>query len=164
VLLLDVPFFAAATASVCSFYVASQREVGATAWQRVKYLPLLMAIGIGLSVNNSRAVIEAVLGQQSSFTRTPKLGVVRGPGDIAAAARRRYKAAVTLQPLVELGLAAYMTYGIAFVLDTKVYYSLPFLFLFQAGFGYVGLMSLLEGARDLWARLGVNAEPQPGVD
>jgi hypothetical protein len=164
VLLLDLPFFAAATASVCTFYVASQREVGATLWQRVKYLPFLMAIGIGLSVNNSRAVVEALLGHQSSFTRTPKLGVVRGPGDIAAAAKRRYKAAVTLQPLAEIGLAIYMTYGVALVLDTGVYYSLPFLFLFQAGFGYVGIMSLVEGARDLWARLTVSAEPQPGVD
>jgi cellulose synthase/poly-beta-1,6-N-acetylglucosamine synthase-like glycosyltransferase len=164
VLILDVPFFAAATASVCSFYVASQREVGATVWQRIKYLPFLMALGIGLSVNNSRAVVEAVLGHQSSFTRTPKLGVVRGPGDLAATPKRRYKAAVTLQPLLELGLAAYMTYGIAFVLDTGVYYSLPFLFLFQAGFGYVGIMSLIEGGRDLLARLGFAAEPQPGVD
>ena len=164
VLLLDIPFFAAATASVCSFYVASQREVGATLWQRIKYLPFLMALGIGLSVNNSRAVVEAILGHQSSFTRTPKLGVVRGAGDVVAGAKRRYKAAVTLQPIVELSLAVYMTYGIAFVLDTGVYYSLPFLFLFQAGFGYVGLMSLLEGLRDLWARLGLGAEPQPGID
>jgi hypothetical protein len=162
VLLLDVPFFAAATASVCTFYVASQREVGATLWQRIKYLPFLMALGIGLSVNNSRAVVEALLGHQSSFTRTPKLG--DGSGDVTTVAKRRYKATTTLQPIVELGLAAYMTYGVAFVLDTGVYYSLPFLFLFQAGFGYVGLKSLCEGARDLWARLGFAAEPQPGVD
>jgi cellulose synthase/poly-beta-1,6-N-acetylglucosamine synthase-like glycosyltransferase len=162
VLLLDVPFFAAATASVCTFYVASQREVGATLWQRIKYLPFLMALGIGLSVNNSRAVVEALLGHQSSFTRTPKLG--DGSGDVTTVAKRRYKATTTLQPIVELGLAAYMTYGVAFVLDTGVYYSLPFLFLFQAGFGYVGLKSLCEGARELWARLGFAAEPQPGVD
>ena len=161
VLLLDIPFFAAATASVCSFYFASQREIGMTVWQRLRYMPYLMALGIGLSVNNSRAVVEALLGQQSGFTRTPKHGVQR-PGEPVT--RKRYRAAVTLQPIVELGLAAYMSYGILFVLDRGVYYSLPFLFLFQAGFGYVGLKSAWEGARDLWSRFGFAAPRSADVD
>ena len=161
VLLLDIPFFAAATASVCSFYFASQREIGMSLWQRLKYMPFLMALGIGLSVNNARAVVEALLGQQSGFTRTPKHGV-KGAGD--SVARKRYKAAVTFQPLVELGLAAYMTIGILFVLEREVYYSLPFLFLFQAGFGYVGLMSVWEGLREAWSRLTVEAPQEADVD
>ena len=160
VLLLDIPFFAAATASVCSFYFASQREIGMSLWQRLKYMPFLMALGIGLSVNNARAVVEALVGHQSGFTRTPKHGVKRA-GELVA--RKRYKAAATFQPLIELGLAAYMTYGILFVLDREVYYSLPFLFLFQAGFGYVGLMSLWEGVRDAWDRLTIPAA-QADVD
>jgi cellulose synthase/poly-beta-1,6-N-acetylglucosamine synthase-like glycosyltransferase len=161
VLLLDIPFFAAATASVCSFYFASQREIGMTVWQRVRYMPYLMALGIGLSVNNSRAVVEALLGQQSGFTRTPKHGVSRAGESVA---RKRYKAAVTFQPLVELALAAYMTYGVMFVLERGVYYSLPFLFLFQAGFGYVGLKSVLEGMRGLWGRFGFAAPRSADVD
>ena len=161
VLLLDVPFFAAATASVCSFYFASQREIGMTWWQRLKYMPFIMALGIGLSVNNARAVVEALLGQQSGFTRTPKHGVRRAGESVA---RKRYKAAVTLQPLVELLLAAYMTYGIRFVLDSGVYYSLPFLLLFQVGFGYVGLMSAWEGAREWWVRLRIQAAREADVD
>ncbi len=161
VLLLDIPFFAAATASVCSFYFASQREIGMSPWQRIKYMPFLMALGIGLSVNNARAVVEALLGQQSGFTRTPKHGV-RSPGE--SVARKRYKAAVTFQPFIELGLAAYMTLGIHFVLDRQVYYSLPFLFLFQAGFGYVGLMSVWEGLRAAWGRLMVGTAQGADVD
>ncbi len=161
VLLLDIPFFAAATASVCSFYFASQREIGMTVWQRIKYMPFLMALGIGLSVNNSRAVVEALLHQESGFTRTPKHGVARAGESVS---RKRYKAAITFQPLVELGLAAYMTYGILFVLDRGVYYSLPFLFLFQAGFGYVGLKSVWEAIRDLWSRFGFAPVAQADVD
>jgi cellulose synthase/poly-beta-1,6-N-acetylglucosamine synthase-like glycosyltransferase len=161
VLLLDMPFFAAATASVCSFYWATQREIGVTGWRRVKYMPFLMALGIGLSVNNARAVVEALLGHSSGFTRTPKHGV-RGAGE--SVARKRYKAAVNFQPIVELGLALYMTVGILFVLEREVYYSLPFLFLFQAGFGYVGLMSVWEGARDWWARLRIEAPREADVD
>ncbi len=150
VLLLDLPFFAAATMSVCVFYVASQREIGASRWQRVKYLPFLMALGIGLSVNQARAVVEALLGYQTGFTRTPKMGV-RGAGEPAA--RRRYRVAVSLQPLIELGLAAYFTVAVFWVADRGVFYSLPFLMLFQAGFAYVGLSSAREVLRDVWARL-----------
>ena len=149
VMLLDIPFFLAATASVCAFYWTSQRELGMSAWQRVRYMPFLMALGIGLSVNNSRAALEALFGHTSGFTRTPKHGVC-SPGE--SVARKRYKAAVTLQPLVELALAAYMTVAVCYVLDRGVWYSLPFLLLFQAGFGYVGLMSLWEGVRGAWLR------------
>jgi hypothetical protein len=156
VLLLDIPIFVAATFSVGVFYVTSQREIGRSWWERVRHLPFIMALGIGLSVNNARAVVEALLGHQSSFVRTPKLGV-RAAGEQLS--RRRYRAAATLQPVVELGLAAYMTYGILFVIDKGVYYSLPFLFLFQAGFGYVGLMSLFESTRGLIARLRIQ-EPR----
>ena len=161
VLLLDIPFFAAATASVCSFYFASQREIGMSVWQRLKYMPFLMALGIGLSVNNSRAVVEALFHHQSGFTRTPKHGVQRAGESVA---RKRYRATVNFQPLIELGLAAYMTYGIVFVLEREVYYSLPFLFLFQAGFGYVGLMSVWEGLRETWGRLRIPAATQADVD
>jgi hypothetical protein len=156
VLLLDLPFFAAATMSVCVFYVASQREVGASRWQRVKYLPALMALGIGLSVNQARAVLEALLGHQTGFTRTPKLGV-QGAGEPAA--RRRYQVALNLQPIVELGLAAYFTVAVVWVADRGVFYSLPFLMLFQAGFAYVGLASAVEALRSLWGRQ-VPAEPR----
>jgi cellulose synthase/poly-beta-1,6-N-acetylglucosamine synthase-like glycosyltransferase len=148
VLLLDIPFFAAATLSVCAFYVASQREIGATWGQRLRYLPVLMALGIGLSVNNARAVVEALIGHQSGFTRTPKLGVT-GKGE--GWSRKRYRAAKTFQPLIELGLSAYLAYGVVFAVERGVIYSLPFLLLFQVGFGYVGLMSVFQGARELLA-------------
>ena len=149
VLLLDIPFFVIATVCVSMFYVASQREIGAGLWQRVKHLPFVMALGIGLSVNQARAVVEALVGYETGFARTPKLGA-NSRDD--AAARRRYKVAVSFQPLVELAFAAYFTFAVLWVLERGAYYSLPFLLLFQAGFGYVALSSLLEGLRDLRAR------------
>src|SRR4051812_37461070 len=75
VLMLDLPFFWTATMSVVMFYIASQREIGMSAWQRVKYLPFIMALGIGMCLNQSKAVIEAVVGYETGFTRTPKMGV-----------------------------------------------------------------------------------------
>jgi len=90
------------------------------------------------------------VGHETGFLRTPKSGVAGGAK--AAAPRRRYRMAVSLQPLLELTLSAYFTLAVIWVLDRGVWYSLPFLILFQFGFGYVGLMSLLESARDAWAR------------
>ena len=74
-LLIDVPLFFAATASVANFYIVSQRELHDDWKTRLKYLPFLMSIGIGLSINNTRAVIEALLDKKSEFARTPKYGV-----------------------------------------------------------------------------------------
>jgi len=71
-LYIDLPLWLAATASVSTFYLVSQRELYPDWRTRIKYLPFLMAVGIGLSVSNSKAVLEALLGIESSFKRTPK--------------------------------------------------------------------------------------------
>jgi cellulose synthase/poly-beta-1,6-N-acetylglucosamine synthase-like glycosyltransferase len=158
VLLVDLPFFTMATLSVLMFYAVSQAEQGRGWWDRVKLLPFVMALGIGLSVNNARAVVEALMGYQTGFVCTPKAGV-GGP----AAVKRKgsgYRALATFQPLVELALAAYMTYGVAYLLERRVYYSVPFLVLFQLGYGYVATVSIYEGLRGTvirWARFLVPA-------
>ncbi|MBI4486805.1 MAG: glycosyltransferase, partial [Acidobacteria bacterium] len=71
-LLIDIPLFFAATFSFCNFYMVCQREIHADWRARIKYLPFLMSVGIGLSVNNARAVIEALFDKPSEFARTPK--------------------------------------------------------------------------------------------
>jgi len=161
VILLDIPFFAAASFSVAVFYVAAQLEQRRTVWQSIKYIPFVMALGIGLSVNQARAVFEALMGYETGFTRTPKHGV-KAPGE--SVVKKRYKAAVTFQPIVEIGLAAYMTYGVLYLVEREVYWSLPFLFLFQFGFAYVGLTSLYEGLRGHVVRWARTPAPQPTVE
>jgi hypothetical protein len=64
--------------------------------------------------------------------------------------------AATLQPIVELALAGYMTYGIVYLWQRGSYSSIPFLALFQLGFGYVALVSIYEGLRGRvlrWAKV-----------
>jgi hypothetical protein len=161
VILLDLPFFAAATASVVFFYATSQRELGRRWWEWLPRMPLVMAVGIGLSINNARAVVEALMGYQTAFVRTPKHGV-KTSGD--SVARKRYKAMASLQPLVELAMAAYMTYGVVYLLERGVYYSLPFLVLFQVGFGYVALVSLWEQSRGVLGRFVRVLQPAPSVE
>ena len=124
---------------------------------RVKFLPFIMALGIGMCVNQSKAVIEALVGYETGFTRTPKTGM---KGRDKSWLRQRYRVLLTAQPLLELALGAYLTSAIWFALDKGVYFSLPFLLLFQWGFFYVGLVSLLQGrAGALFRWLRRPAEP-----
>ena len=45
--------------------------------KEIMLLPCLLALGVGLSLNNARAVLEAVFNHKSDFTRTPKYGIER---------------------------------------------------------------------------------------
>jgi cellulose synthase/poly-beta-1,6-N-acetylglucosamine synthase-like glycosyltransferase len=140
-LLIDVPFFVAATASVGYFYMVCQREAYPDWRARLKYLPLLMSVGIGLSVNNTRAVLEAMVGRSSEFTRTPKYGIERNGDDWMG---KRYRQLTAVQPLIELALGLYFTGAVLYALANGIYGSLPFLVLFQVGFLYTGLLSVFQ--------------------
>jgi cellulose synthase/poly-beta-1,6-N-acetylglucosamine synthase-like glycosyltransferase len=147
-LLIDVPLFMAATASVFRFYYISQREVYADWKTRVKYLPAVMAIGIGLAVNNSRAVIEALLDRPSDFMRTPKYGIQRQDDGWQ---NKKYHQTMAIQPFIEVILGLYFTFTVFYALQHDIYGTLPFLMLFQFGFLYTGLLSLFQqtGGNDL---------------
>src|SRR5580700_10956600 len=82
---IDLPLFMASTFSISSFYLVSQKELFPKSWPRaLLYLPLLMALGIGLTVTNTRAVLEALTGKQTAFARTPKYRVVSKQDKIGA--------------------------------------------------------------------------------
>jgi cellulose synthase/poly-beta-1,6-N-acetylglucosamine synthase-like glycosyltransferase len=140
-LLIDVPLFFAATLSVCNFYVVAQRELYSDWRQRLKYLPFLMSIGIGLCVNNTRAVLEAVFKKQSEFARTPKYGIERDSDEWVG---KKYHQSVGVQPIIELVLGLYFTATVYYALVNQIYGTLPFLMLFQVGFLYTGLLSIFQ--------------------
>jgi len=140
-LLIDVPLFCAATLSVSNFYVVCQRELYVDWKARLRYLPFLMSIGIGLCVNNTRAVFEALLGKQTEFARTPKYGIERDGDEWIG---KKYHQAKHVQPLVELALGLYFTATVFYALANGIYGTLPFLVLFQIGFLYTGVVSIVQ--------------------
>ena len=141
-LLIDVPLFMAATFSVGNFYVVCQRELYKDWVARLKCLPFLMAVGIGLAVNNTKAVVEALLDHQSEFARTPKYGVQRAGSDDWLG--KRYRQTLHLQPLIELALGLYFSWTVLYALGAGIYGTLPFLVLFQVGFLYMGVVSIVQ--------------------
>lgn len=140
-LLIDIPFFIAATMSFANFYLVSQRETYPDWISRLKYFPFLMSIGIGLSVNNTRAVVEAFFGRSGEFTRTPKYGIERQSDDWMS---KKYRQAMIAQPLIEVALGIYFSGTVFYALANQIYGTLPFLVLFQVGFLYTGLLSLVQ--------------------
>jgi cellulose synthase/poly-beta-1,6-N-acetylglucosamine synthase-like glycosyltransferase len=161
-LLIDVPLFTASTFSIAVFYLMSERELFPKTWKRTfYYLPFLMALGIGLTVTNTKAVMEALFGIKSAFVRTPKYRVaVKGEKSQAAKYRKRLK----LAPWIELLLGCYFAAAIYYTFTNKNYFTAPFLILFVVGYWYTGLMSLLQGRFERWRSGSANTEessPKP---
>jgi len=160
-LLIDVPLFTASSFSIAVFYVMSERELFPKNWKKtLYYLPFLMALGIGLTVTNSKAVMEALFGIKSAFVRTPKYRVAqKGQKSQAAKYRKRLK----LVPWIELLLGFYFLAAILYTFSNHNYFTAPFLILFVLGYWYTGLMSLLQGRFERW-RTGVSPDessPKP---
>jgi len=160
-LLIDVPLFAASTLSIGVFYVISQRELFPKTWLKTfLYLPILMALGIGLTVTNTKAVMEALFGIKSAFARTPKYSVAK-KGEKSNAAK--YRKRLLLTPWVELAIGAYFALAILYTFTNNNFFTAPFLVLFVIGYWYTGLMSLLQGRFERW-KSGVNPDdssPKP---
>src|SRR5215213_7256438 len=145
-MLIDIPLFFAATMSVANFYMVCQREIYKEQWlTRLKYLPFLMSIGIGLAVNNARAVFEALSGQQTEFARTPKYRIEQDSDEWIG---KKYRQAGLVQPLIELSLGLYFTFTVFYALSNRIYGTVPFLVLFQIGFLYTGLLSIVQQFAD----------------
>jgi hypothetical protein len=161
VLMIDLPLFFGTTLSIASFYLASEREIARlrgdllrTPWSTLRRLPLVLSIGIGLCVNQTRAVLEALLGRETEFVRTPKHGI---QGKLESWSGKRYRAARSLTPTAELLMAAYFMVAVEVAVEHGHYLSVPFLLLFLFGFGYVGTVSAWQGwlgqsLRRFWQR------------
>jgi hypothetical protein len=140
VLLIDLPLFFGTTLSIATFYITSQREIQRNWKPTLRRLPLMMSLGIGLCINQTRAVFEALFGGESGeFVRTPKHGVVRRFEGWTA---KKYRASKTLIPFVEVLFAVYFSVASLLALRAGHYVSLPFMLLFTLGFAYVGVLSL----------------------
>ncbi len=161
-LYIDFPLFLASTFSISSFYLVSQKELHPRRWYGTfLYLPFLMALGIGLTITNSIAVMEALFGIQSAFKRTPKYRVQkRGEKSRGAS---KYRKRLGLIPFLELLVGGYFALCIWYAVSNENYFTVPFLLLFVVGYWYTGLLSLFQGRFERW-RSGANlddASPKP---
>jgi cellulose synthase/poly-beta-1,6-N-acetylglucosamine synthase-like glycosyltransferase len=140
-LLLDVPLFALTSGSIVLFYLTTHRALYNNLWEAIRRLPLMMALGIGLSLNNARAVLEGLVGQESEFVRTPKHGVTSGEQTWT---KKKYRVSKNVFSWIEFGFGLYFVATIALGVFIGAWASIPFLVLFMVGFLYVGGLSLYQ--------------------
>ena len=146
-LIVDLPLFSLATMALSGFYITSQRALYPNWKSQIKYLPMLMALGMGMCINNARAVLEALAGHQSGFRRTPKYGLTAGAGSQfqrLSQLRQHYAGNASFLTALELLMAGYFLLALHQAWSTELYLALPFLLLFHVGFAYSGTMSLLQ--------------------
>src|SRR5580704_12261886 len=153
-LVIDLPLFLASTCSISSFYIVAQRELRPKNWWRTfLYMPFVMATGIGISVRNAQAVMEAIVGKKSEFARTPKFNIEGKKGTFVA---KKYKNKAGWMPYAEVLLGIYFAGTIVYAIMNENYATIPFLLLFVWGYLYTGLMSLGQ-TYFAHLRFGVNA-------
>ena len=139
--ILDFPLFFGATFSFIAFYVSSQTEIGRPWKPTVKYMPVLMSLGLGLSLNNLHAVLEALVGRATDFTRTPKYRI---EGEAGEWKDKKYRAPANFSLVAEIVLAVYFFAALAFAVVERYWLGVPFLLVFFNGFAYTATMSLLS--------------------
>jgi cellulose synthase/poly-beta-1,6-N-acetylglucosamine synthase-like glycosyltransferase len=163
-LLIDFPLFIASTMSVSTFYLVSQKELFPKTWYRTfLYVPVLMALGgVGLTITNTKAVMEALFGVKSAFARTPKYRV-RKKGEASQA--KVYRKRLGIIPWIELAVGTYFAFTVWYAMSTENYFTVPFLLLFVMGYWYTGVLSLMQGRFERTGKgasgSGVHEKPYP---
>ncbi len=110
-------------------------------WTRLPYLPLMMVVGAGISLNNSQALWSGLRHARLPFRRTPKFGIRRAGERWTG---NRY--ALRASPVVwaELTLTAYVTVALLLALGTGQWTLVPWLAFYALGFAYVAGASLWQ--------------------
>ncbi len=141
-LLLDIPLFLGTFGSLALFYLFAHRELFGRGWvAQIKLVPLLMAAGIGLTFNNTRAVIEALAGIQTPFQRTAKYSTKR---DQASLARHFYGLRAGWITWANLAVAsAFFAFTVQSI-GVGNWFALPFVMLFASSFAFAGGMAVYQ--------------------
>lgn len=149
--LIDLPLLLATFASVVFFYIYAQYERDKkSVWRAILMTPVLMAAGATLTVINTKAVIEALLGVQTSFVRTPKYAITgtQTRENKKAEGVKKYRSKAGLLPWIELGLGGYFLFMVFYAIDTYNFLAVPLLSVFVAGYFWAAFSTLNREVRD----------------
>jgi cellulose synthase/poly-beta-1,6-N-acetylglucosamine synthase-like glycosyltransferase len=141
-LYLDLPLIVASFWSISLFYVVAHRELYPKNWKRsILLLPMLIAVGVGLTIINTRAVLEALFGIKTAFARTPKYAVGERPVNLEV---KKYRRSSGWLPYAEILVGTYFVAMVVFAIQTYNYFAIPFLALFVFGYWWAGFGTLFQ--------------------
>lgn len=149
-LLVTVTLLALATFGPSSLYLYALSQFGPEGRARWRYLPVLICLGTGIALSNTKAVLEAFMGHTSGFVRTPKFRVERREDRWVG---KHYAAFLDRMTAIELVLAGYSLLALVlFVVYMKVLIW-PFMAIYTAGFFFVAVLGLKQRKEQLAADL-----------
>ncbi len=132
--------FILTSVSTFFFYLLAQRDIRHDWFRRMLLFPVVMAGTMGLAVNNTRAVLEALFKHRSAFERTPKYNILCSDDQWSGGRYRTSKVGGAV--VVELLLALYILSGLAISIRFMELSLIPFQLMFLCGFGFSGVLSL----------------------
>ena len=106
---------------------------------KAKALPYLLIYSIGMSVNNTIAVFDAVIGKKNEFLRTPKYGIIKKTDDWRDKA---YNLPFTKTTLLEIFFGVYGIMGIFIAIFSNNPIFVPIIALHVIGFFYISFQSI----------------------
>lgn len=138
---MHIPIFSFASLSVIIFYLCALKELHKQWWRELWCVPFLIATGVGMSVNNAKAVLEAIFNYKTGFARTPKYGIQKPKEKWQ---KKKYLAFKNFLPFIEIVMALYFGQFIVRALKNEAYLGVFMPSLFFFGFLYVALLSLFQ--------------------
>lgn len=124
------------------FYLYSQKELYKKWWDKVIYMPVLMMIGTGIALSNTKAYIEALLGKVSTFQRTPKYRI-ESKKDLVFF-KNKYIQSIHPIILLEIVFFIYCVITAYYAYVYKKYLIIPFMIIYALGFLYVVYLSIIH--------------------
>ncbi|GIV61477.1 MAG: glucosyltransferase [Rhodothermaceae bacterium] len=112
--------------------------------RRLLYFPLFMAGSMGMALNNSRAIVQALRGKPSAFVRTPKYNVHPQAGSRAWWRSRYAETRLPALAWIEMALALYCMAGLLLLLRFGAWSAIPFQLLFATGFGLIAFLNIAQ--------------------
>jgi cellulose synthase/poly-beta-1,6-N-acetylglucosamine synthase-like glycosyltransferase len=107
--------------------------------EKAKHLPTLLIYSAGISVNNTVAVFDAVLGKKNEFLRTPKYGIINKTDDWR---QKAYNLPFTKTTLLEIFFGIYGILGIMISIFSNNPIFAPIIGIQTIGFFYIAYLSL----------------------
>jgi cellulose synthase/poly-beta-1,6-N-acetylglucosamine synthase-like glycosyltransferase len=124
------------------FYAYSQRELYEDWKSRLGFLPIMVMIGTGVSIVNTKAWFEAIFGVESTFKRTPKLKIENNTDNIKD--RQKYSLPFDFNALIEFMMGVYCFFCVYLSILVEKPFIIGFLLVYGSGFFFVSINSFKE--------------------
>jgi hypothetical protein len=112
-------------------------------WKRgFLFLPALMSAGVALTIINTRAVIEALIGYKTEFVRTAKYAI--GDKQRVRLRENKYRRRSGWLPYAEIAAGSFFLWMVGYAIYSFNFLAVPFLMLFVGGYFWAGFTTLWQ--------------------